>query len=76
MIPVSSYHYNSPSSYEATPSVMKNGLIIEVASLEGDSLVVFYFRRVSEIWHDKMVGFWHEGLERISSSYSVILLLL
>jgi hypothetical protein len=47
-----------------------------VASLEGDSLVVFYFRRVSEIWHDKMVGFWHEGLERISSSYSVILLLL
>ena len=33
MIPVSSYPYDSPSSYEATPSVMKNGLIIEVASL-------------------------------------------
>ena len=76
MIPVSSYPYDSPSSYEATPSVMKKGLIIEVASLEGDSLVVFYFRRVSEIWHDKMDDFCHEGLGRISSSYSVILLLL
>ena len=74
MIPVSSCHYDSPSSYEATPSVMKNGLIIEVASLEGDSLLVFYFRRVSEIWHDKMDDFCHQGLGRISSS--VILLLL
>jgi hypothetical protein len=52
---------------------MKKGLIIEVVSLEGDSLVVFYFRRVSEIWHDKMDDFCHEGLGRISSSYSIIL---
>jgi hypothetical protein len=39
-----------------------SGFIIEVASLEGDNLVVFYTRNASEIWPDKRGSLMREGL--------------
>jgi hypothetical protein len=35
---------------------LKTGLIREMASLEGDNLVVFYYHSVSENWPDKRGG--------------------
>jgi len=42
---------------------LKSGHIIEVASLEEDNLLVFYYLSASEIWPDKMCGLkWVKGL--------------
>jgi hypothetical protein len=40
---------------------LKTGLIREMASLEGDNLVVFYYRSVSENWPDKRGGLAGRG---------------
>jgi hypothetical protein len=40
---------------------LKSGLIREVASLEGDNLVVLYYLSASEIWPDKRGGLSWEG---------------
>jgi hypothetical protein len=41
---------------------LKSGLIIEVASLEEDNLLVFYYLSASEIWPDKVCGLCVKGL--------------
>jgi hypothetical protein len=40
-------------SYKAMPSVMK-----EVASHEGDNLLVFHYLNASKIWLDKSGSLW------------------
>jgi hypothetical protein len=40
---------------------LKTGLIREMASLEGDNLVVFYYHSVSENWPDKRGGLSGRG---------------
>ena len=40
----------------------KSGHIRGVASLEGDSLVVFYHFIASDIWSDKRGSIWWSGL--------------
>jgi len=45
----------------ASPFIVKSGLIGEVASLDGDSLLVFYYLSASEIWSDEEVVFSGRG---------------
>jgi hypothetical protein len=39
---------SSPPSYKATSFTMKSGLLREVAYLEMDSLIIFYYYKASE----------------------------
>jgi hypothetical protein len=51
-------HFNTVASLLK----LKSGLIIEVASLEEDNLLVFYYLSASEIWPDKLCGLCVKGL--------------